>query len=188
MWIGPSRVKATPVAGDAGGHDAVEHVDAAGDHFEDLGRGAEAHGVAGLVGRQEGHRVLDGAEHLLLGLADRDAADGVAVEVEVDQFAGRLLAEVGPDRALDDAEMVLPARRPSGVGCRSTQSLQRRAQRVVRAERFGGVVALAGVGRALVEEHRDVRAERGLDFHAELGGEQHRRCRRGGSGSARPPR
>ena len=45
-----------------------------------------------------------------------------------------------------------------------------------QGQRFRGVGLVARVGRAFVEEHGDVRAERALDFHAELGGEQHFRA------------
>jgi hypothetical protein len=97
------------VAGHAGGHDAVEHVDAARDHFQNLRGGAEAHRVAGFVVRQEGNGIFDRAEHLMLGFADRYAADRVAIEVHRHELAGGLLAEVGVDRSLDDAEVELAA-------------------------------------------------------------------------------
>lgn len=40
-------------------------------------------------------------------------------------------------------------------------------------ERAGGVGFVARVGRAFVEEHRDVGSERGLNLHAQLGGKHH---------------
>lgn len=92
------------VAGEASGEDAVEHVNAAGDYFDDLWRGAEAHGIAGVVLREEGNGIFDGAEHLMLGFADADAADGVAVEADVHKGAGAFLAEIGVRGSLDDAE------------------------------------------------------------------------------------
>ena len=85
------------VAGHPGGHHAVEHVDSAGDHFQNLRGGAEAHRVAGFVVWQEGHGIFDRAEHLMLGLADRYTADRVAIEVHRHELAGGLLAEVGVD-------------------------------------------------------------------------------------------
>ncbi len=163
------------VAGDAGGHHAVEHVHPAGDHFQNLRRRAETHRVARLVVGEKRHRVVDGAEHLVLRLAHRNAADGVAVEAEFHQLAGGLLAQVGVDRALDDAEMSLRSVARAGFVFRHPVLAALRPAGGQR-ERFRGVGLVARVGRAFVEEHRDVRAERALDFHAELGGEQHFRA------------
>jgi len=87
----------------------------------------------------------------VLGFADGHAADRVAVEVEIDELAGRLLAEVGVDRALDDAEVALAAvARARAVLLDPVLATARPAGG--QAERAGGVVLVAGVGRALVEE------------------------------------
>ena len=76
-----------PVASTTGGVDTVEHVDALANHFEELSGGAEAHGVAGFIFWEEGFGVLNGSEHFFFGFADGDAANGVAVEIEVDEFS-----------------------------------------------------------------------------------------------------
>ena len=132
------------VAGHAGGHHAVEHVHAAADHFQNLRRRAEAHGVARLVLREKRHRVFDGAEHLVLGLAHRDAADRVAVEIQFHQLAGRLLAQIrrrpSPGRCRNEAA----APHPSAGSFAVTQSLQRRAQRVVSARDLAAYASSQG--------------------------------------------
>ncbi len=164
--------KGGSVAGDPGRHDAIKHVDAAADHLENLGRRAQSHGIPGFVFGQKWHRIFDGAEHFFLGFADGDAADGIAVKIQFDEFPGRLLAEVGVDGSLNDAKVVLSARARfrfvfhdpifAALGPAGGE-----------AEGFRGVFLIAGVGRALVEEHRDVGSKGSLDFHAELGGEHH---------------
>lgn len=53
--------------------------------------------------------MIYGFHHFVFGLADADAADGVAGEVHVGELAGAAFAEVGVDGALDDAEVVLGA-------------------------------------------------------------------------------
>ena len=84
--------------------DAVEHVDAAVDGFEEVERGADAHQVARLVVRE--HRRGDLTRVFALGLAfaDREAADGEPVEGQLGQAVGADLAEVGVEGALDDRE------------------------------------------------------------------------------------
>ncbi len=156
----------------AGGVNAVEHVDALADHFEQLGGGAEAHGVARLVFWEKGFGILDGGEHFVFGFADGDAADGVAVEIEIDELTGGKLAEVGVGAALHDAEVELASGAAGGlVGFDPVLASFSPAG----GKRGGifGVFALAGIGRAFVEKHRDVRAEDRLDFHALLGAEHH---------------
>ncbi len=94
------------MASDAGGHRAVEHVGAERDHAEQLGRGPDAHDVAGFVLRQERRDEADLMEHVLLRFADADAADGMAREVETAELLGAADAQVVVDRALVDAEEV----------------------------------------------------------------------------------
>lgn len=160
------------VAGAAGGVDAVEHVDALADHFEELGGRAEAHCVAGLVLGEEGFGILNGGEHFLLGFADGDATDGVAVEIEVDEGACGFFTEVGIDAALDDTEVEL-ATVPAGGLVGFNPIFATFSPSGGEAGGFFGVFTLAGIGRAFVEEHGDVGAEDGLDFHALFGAEHH---------------
>ena len=77
------------VARIAGGHHAVEHVDALAHAFHQIFRRAHAHQVARLVGRQLVADVAEDALHLGLGLADRQAADGVAGQVQLRQARQR---------------------------------------------------------------------------------------------------
>ena len=94
---GAVQCEGDAMAGDAGGHHAIEHVHAPTDHFQDLRGGAEPHGVARLVSGEERHGVLNGAEHLMLWLADGDSADRIAIESEFNQFLGGTLAQVCVD-------------------------------------------------------------------------------------------
>lgn len=160
------------VTGAAGGVDAVKHVYALADHFEELSGGAEAHGVARLFFWEERFGVLDGGEHFFFGLADRDAANGVAVEVEIDEFAGRAFAEVGIDAALDDSEVLLGAGAAAGF-IFLNPILAAFGPASGEAGGVLGVFSFAGVGWAFVEEHGDVGAEDALNFHAFLGAEHH---------------
>jgi hypothetical protein len=160
------------VAGAAGRVDAVEHVDALADHFEKLGGGAEAHGVAGLILGEERFGILNGGEHFFLGFADRDATDGVAVEIEIDEGARRFFAEIGVDAALDDAEVELAALAGGGL-VRFDPIFAALSPAGGEAGGILGVFTLARIRGAFVEEHGDIGAEDGLDFHALFGAEHH---------------
>ena len=169
---GTVRGEGLSVAGTAGGMNAVEHIDTLPDHFEELGGGAQAHGVAGLVLLEERFGILDGGKHFGFGLPDRDSANGVAVQIEVDEFPGGLLAEIGIDASLDNAEVELSAVAAGGlVGFNPVLATFSPASG--EAGGLLGILALAGVGRAFVEEHGDVGAKNGLDLHALLGAEHH---------------
>ena len=63
--------------------DAIEHVDAALHRADDVLRLADAHEIARPVAGQRRHGLVEHAEHRLLPLADRKAADGIAVEADV---------------------------------------------------------------------------------------------------------
>ena len=92
------------VARVARGHHAVEHVHALRHAFDQVFRRAHAHQVARLVRRQPVRRVRHDAQHLVLGLADADAADRVAGQVQRGQRVQRFLAQVLEHAALHDAE------------------------------------------------------------------------------------
>ncbi len=156
------RERAT-VATDAGRHRAVEHIGAQRDHAEELGRGADAHDVAGLVLWQQRRDEADLMEHVLFGFADADAADGVAGEIKSAELLGAADAEVVVDRALVDAEEVT-ARREEAAVLGQLEHLLGPADGAVDGDFACG--ALAGVGRTLVEHHGDVRAQRILDVEA----------------------
>ena len=87
-----------------GRHHAIEHVDAAAHRFDKVVGRADTHQVARLAVRQVRHHGLDHLEHHGLRLADRQAADGVAVKVHVGQGAGALDPQRRVGAALHDGE------------------------------------------------------------------------------------
>ena len=153
------------VAGHAGGQHAVEHVHAPQHALDQAVRGAHAHQVAGLALGHVGHHLLQHVVHDLLGLAHGQAADAEARQVQPGHLPGALDAQVAVERPLHDAEqcLVLP-----GPGLHA--ALQP-AQRAVHGVLGPGIVA--GIGRALVKLHHDVRAQRLLDGDGFLGAYEH---------------
>ena len=95
------------VASVAGGHYAVEHVDAAGNCFDQIDGGADAHEVAGAIGGEDGGDDFNHLVHKFGGLAYGEASDGVSFAVEADGVLGGLATELGVDAALDDGEYCL---------------------------------------------------------------------------------
>ena len=140
---------------------AVEEVDARRDRLDQIFRRAHAHQVARPLFGQP--RAGENAPAVLLRFADREAADGVAVEADVDQALDRRRAQLRMDAALDDAEQrvrAIPcAFRPCGPAHRQFHRLPRfRLGRRIR--------------RAFVEHHGDVGSEHLLDAHRLLGREE----------------
>ena len=156
------------VARIAGGHHAVEHVDALGDAgHEVLGR-AHAHQVARTVVGELVHDVVHDAEHVLLGLADGKAAHGIAVEADVLEALERLLTQVLEHAALDDAEECVRVLETIELVTRALRPAKAHAHRLGGLELGGGTVADL-VGRALVEHHHHVGVEHALDLHRHFG-------------------
>ena len=172
---GPHPREELAVAGVAGRHDAVEHVDAAPHGLDDVGRRADAHQVPRLPERQgRGHALHDFVHHLVR-FAHAEAADGVAREVERHELARAFEPQIREHAALHDAELRL-----AGIGRRETvdggavpQRVEPRpaARRPAGGERQRGGDGLLGrrMRRALVEHHRDVGAEQRLDVDGCLG-------------------
>ena len=79
-------------------HDAIEHVHAAMDGFENVERRADAHEVARLVLRQKLRGEFAHVLALALALADREPADGESVERHLAQARPRFRA-AAPGRA-----------------------------------------------------------------------------------------
>ena len=154
------------MAGQPGGQHAVEHVDAAGHHVDQAQRVAQAHEVAGAVLGERFQRRLEGRQHDVAVLADRQAAHGVPVEADGHGPLGALRAEVQLDAALDDAELV-------EVGTPVGQERLAGAAGPERGAVDGGGDHVAGAGerRAHVEHHLDVAAQLHLDVDGALGGE-----------------
>ena len=125
---------------------------------------AHAHEVAGLVRREGG---ADGLEHLVhhrLGLAHAEAADAVAGQIALGHLLGAGQAELGVERALDDAEQGLV-----GAALGGDAAVQP-AQGTLHGP--AGLVGGAGPGGALVELHDDIGAQFFLDGHRGFGGEK----------------
>ena len=163
------------VAGVAGGHHAVEHVDAGGDARHQVFRRAHAHQVVRLVGRQTRRHVLQHAHHVFLRLADRQAADGItakalAARIGVNglQPSQRFVTQVLEHAALHDAEQRVRVAFSRELVARALCPAQAHAHR-------GGGFGLSGgaipdlVRRAFVELHDDVRIQSALDLHGDLG-------------------
>ena len=104
----PAPGEGLAVAARAGRHHAVEHVDAAGDRCEQILRRADAHQIARPILRQHGSGRLDHVEHRGLPFADRQPADGIAVEAD-SRSARRRIARADRDRRC-------PARCRTGPG------------------------------------------------------------------------
>lgn len=151
------------MAAGAGRQDAIEHVNAARDRFEDVERLANAHQITRPVcGQKRGCAVQRGA-HGVKALADRKAADRIAVKADLLQPLGAFAAQVGESGALDNAEQRL-----AGAGAEG--GLAARTPGGRQAHRGGG----GGVARvmlgAFVELHGDIGAKQiGLDLDRPLG-------------------
>src|SRR5882762_671026 len=92
------------VAAIARGEDAVEHIDTGRDGGGDVAGEADAHEIAGFIFWEEGCGVLKNLHHGVKALADGQAADGVAGEIQFDEFLGASLAKVEVGAALYDSE------------------------------------------------------------------------------------
>ena len=151
------------MAAQASRNGAVEDVDAQGDEVEEVVRLADPQEMLGRVSRQERDGQLEHARHLVLVAAER-AADRDAVDRRGAYALGRAPAKLLVDAALDDPEDGLPRWSLALV------PLEAAVQPAVGPlGRPGGVVQIGVVRRALVEDERDVGAERGLDSHRLLG-------------------
>ena len=107
--IGPKPRERQAVAAVAGRHHAVEHVDAARHRFEKVVGRADAHQVARPVRRQERRDRLDHRQHHRLRLADREAADGVAVKADIDERARAGGAQLAARRRPGRCRTAVPA-------------------------------------------------------------------------------
>ena len=144
-------------------HRAVEDVNAQGDEVEEVVRLADSQEMLRCVSRQERNGQLEHSRHLVLVAAER-AADRDAVDRRGAYALGRAPAKLLVDAALDDPEDGLTRWSLALV------PLEAAVQPAVGPlGRPGGVVQIGVIRRALVEDQRDVGAERGLDAHRLLG-------------------
>ena len=107
----PEACERQTVTAITGGHHAIEHIDAARDGLQDVVRGADAHEITRLLDGQSRRRFGDDLEHDLLGFANGESAERVALEADFGQAACALLAQGLIVAALHDAEQ-----RASGSG------------------------------------------------------------------------
>ena len=159
------------VARVAGGHHAIEHVDAGGDTVEQVLGCSDAHQVARLVRGHLRRDMLQHAQHLGLRLADAQAADRIAGQFERSEPSERLIAQMLVHAALHDAEQrvrIFAALELVATALRPAQAQLHRHARFV----FSRQVTLRFVRRAFVELHHDVAVEQPLDLHAQLGREE----------------
>ena len=108
--------------------------------------------------------ILNGGKHFFFRFPDRDPANGVAVEIEIDERAGGFLAEIRIDASLNDTEVELSAV-TAGGGVGFNPVFAALSPSGGEGGGFLSVFALAGIRGAFVKEHGDVGAKDGLDFH-----------------------
>ena len=92
------------IAGIAGRHHAVEHVDAARDRLHQILRPPHPHEIPRPVRRQLRAGVFEHRIALGFGLADREATDRVTVVADVLQSLRRTRAKLVVQAPLDEAE------------------------------------------------------------------------------------
>ena len=139
------------VARVAGGHDAVEQVDSFGHGLDDVLRSADSHQVARAVRRHPRGAMAHHARHLLLGLAHRKPADGIAGKTEFKQAGERPVPQFGVHAALDDAEQ------RGGMAAVGAVAAPGPAQR--QFHRFARLRGCRRIGGAVVENHDHIGAK-----------------------------
>ena len=158
------------VAAVARRHDAVEHVDAEADGFEDVGGCAYAHEVAWSVLGQDAVDEFNHLVHDVGRFAHGQASDGVAFGILRGYELGALDAQVAVGAALYDGEEALVVA-VAGLGL--VEALDASVEPVM-----GELQALAGIvvgGRSrgtFVEGHHDVGSDAAFDVHDALGREE----------------
>ena len=147
-----------------GGHDAIEHVDAAQHRADDVQRPSHPHQIARTILGKMGRGGVQHLEHHLLALAHRQTAHRIAVEADLGQRRHRLTTQIGVNTALDDAEQAVAV-----AGDESLFGPRRPTHGQIR--RVLGLVRRRGERRAFVKGHGDVRIQRMLDLHGPFGGQ-----------------
>jgi hypothetical protein len=143
---------------------AVEQVDPRRHRLDDVLGRAHAHQVARALGRQARRGVRQHALARFPGFADREAADGIAVEADARQALEAGVAQVRVDAALHDAEQGIPGTRECRLGALGPAQAE--------LHRFLGLLVRRRVRRAIVEHHGDIGIERALHAHRFLGCQQ----------------
>ena len=138
-------------------HHAVEHVHTASHTLDQILRLAHAHQIARLVGRHLRRQEVQHTDHLFLRFAHREAANCQAVEADLAKPFQRTHAQRLVHAALDDAKQCRRAVAMSDLG--ALGPTQRQLHRAARD------VLVSRIGRALIEDHHDIRAQVTLDLH-----------------------
>ena len=161
-----TRSEGSAALRDLRGDNAIEHVHATVDRFQNIERSADTHEVSGFVFRQKRGGEFAGVLSLALALADGEAADRVAVERHRTQRFSTFFAEAQMQRALDNGEHGLRGitpRREAACG-----------PAVGEFHRGAGDGFIDCRRHALIEDHHDVTANGDLRFNAALGAQENR--------------
>ena len=149
-------------ASGAGRQHAIEHIDAPGDGADDVRRPPDAHQIARFIVRQGRRCDVQRLEHRLLAFADRQPADGIALETDAGQRQRRFGAQIRKHTALNDAELAVAGTSPEGRAA-ALGPAHGQAHRVGRGGFFHWP------GGAFVQSHRDRRIQIVLDRRRTLG-------------------
>ena len=152
------------VAAGARREHAVEHVDAGRHGGHDVFGTADAHEVARAVARQGFRRQRRRLDHRLRPLADREAADGVAVEPDIDERGRGIAAQTREYGPLDDAEQPI-----AGAALERRPGARRPAHRTLHGGRRPRLVDRER--GTFVERHRHGGVERALRLDARFRGQ-----------------
>ena len=170
----PCPDKSRPRPPGPGGEDAIEEIDPPRNSEDDVKRRSCPHQVARTFARQEGCRPLQHLEHRCLPLADGKPPDRVARKARLHEPFCAFLAKIALRPPLNNPEegaaLFFP---PPALFPRPLAAQRPRARAAHRGQRLP---ALCGLGDALVQHHRNVGAEKELDFCRPLRCQHHRRA------------
>ncbi len=157
------RGKEGAVAGVAGGHNTVEHIDPTVDIFDQIFGGADPHQVAGLLFGHERGSPGDGIVHILIGFTHTQSSDRKAVKVHCTELSGGLLPESLVGTALNDGKDILINTDPLLLfGTEVVDTLLCPAGGAVDTR--SNTLLGSGQGDEIVEDHHDIGAEVMLDI------------------------
>ncbi len=162
----PMLGKQPTIAGIAGGHDAVKHVDALPHGVDQIFWRAHAHQIAGFVVGQFGGGVGQNALHVVFGFAHRKAANRVTVKTDFRQALQGHVAQIFIHAALHNAKQAVGvAQFVKGVAGPAGPA---------HGHFHGqtGFVMGGGVRGAFVKNHDNVGIQHGLNTHAFFGGKE----------------
>ena len=157
------RSKNHTVATVARRHNAVKHIDATGDAFENIGRCANPHQITRLILRQNGVDQFCHLIHFFSRFTHGQSTNGVACCILRCNVLCRLLTKVTIDTTLYDGEQGL------FIAIFRFGSLKAFTTTVEPAvgslHRLLGILIVSGARRTLVESHHDVGTNATLYVH-----------------------